>query len=59
MVAEATTLEALEAKLQVLVPELLELNADLVPERNVGEADWADIPMVLVSQHISKVRVHA
>ena len=59
LVAEASTLEALEAKLQVLVPELLELNADLLPERDVGHGDWTDVPMVLVSQHISKVRIHA
>ena len=59
LVAEAATLEALEAKLQDLIPELLELNASLLPEGRLEEGDWTDVPMVLVSQHISKVRLHA
>jgi predicted RNase H-like HicB family nuclease len=59
LVAEAATLEALETKLQTLIPELLELNAALLPERPETDGDWADVPMVLVSQHVSKVRIHA
>ena len=59
LVAEAATLEAMETKLQTLIPELLELNADLLPERGAADQDWADVPLVLVSQHVSKVRLHA
>jgi Domain of unknown function (DUF1902) len=59
LVAEAETLEALEVKLQGLVPELLELNAGVLPEGRVRDGQWTDVPMVVVSQHISKVRLHA
>jgi predicted RNase H-like HicB family nuclease len=59
LVAEAATLEALETKLQTLIPELLELNADIPPKGRTTNQDWTDVPMVLISQHVSKVRIHA
>jgi len=49
----------LESKLQGLIPELLELNAGLLPEARVPSGQWTDVPMILLSQHISKMRLHA
>ena len=59
LVAEAATLETLESKLQELIPELLELNADLLPASPLADQSWNDVPMVMISQHVSKVRLHA
>ena len=55
LVAEADTEQALLEKLDVLIPELLELNA-AAP----GMDDkYTDIPLVLRSERTSTVRIHA
>jgi len=59
LVAEAANLEALEIRLQTLIPELLDLNADLLPERPNAREDWADVPLVVVSRQGSKFPIHA
>lgn len=53
LVTEADTWEALQQKLAVLIPELLELNGgnDLGPD---SEAD-----LIVVSEHRSRVRLRA
>lgn len=53
LVTEAATLEELERKLHVMIPELLEfdeeLRADFLPE----------VPLIVMSQQVSKVRLRA
>ena len=53
LVTEADTWEALQRKLDVLIPELLELNGDNSPCPD-GEAE-----LVIVSEHRSKIRLRA
>ena len=52
LVAEAATADELRAKLETLIPELLELNSDH------GEG-FQDVPLVIRSEHTSMVRVPA
>jgi predicted RNase H-like HicB family nuclease len=61
LVAEAATVTELTEKLESLVPELLEVNA-----RSEGdclfenlERRWADVPMVVLAEQVTKVRVCA
>jgi hypothetical protein len=49
-------LEALETKRPTLIPELPDLNADLLPGRPNAMEDWPDVPWVLIPRHASKVR---
>lgn len=53
LITEAETLEALESKLAVMIPELLELNDNLMYEFP------AEVPMYVASQHVTKVRLRA
>jgi predicted RNase H-like HicB family nuclease len=58
LVTEAATLQELQAKLKVLIPELLELNGSLT----VADGDEAypdEIPLVLMSEQVTKVRLRA
>lgn len=63
LVAEAASPVELVEKLQVLVPELLELNSAGEDDSQQGtertERHWTDIPMVVLAEQISKVRVFA
>lgn len=63
LVAEAATPDALHDKLIVLIPELLELNASTGPDEDSpfhsADRKWEDVPLVVISQHISKVRLCA
>ncbi len=63
LVAEAATLDALHDQLIVLIPELMELNASTGPEENgpfhSADRKWEDGPLVVISQHVSKVRLYA
>lgn len=56
LVAEAATPAELKKKLEVLVPELLELNGELL-----GAEAGADreIPMYVVHEQVSKIRIAA
>ncbi len=54
LVAEAATIDDLEAKLAVLIPELLALNGEHSSD-SVGH----EVPMILTSQRTSKVRVYS
>jgi hypothetical protein len=56
LVAEAATEEALQAKLDVLIPELLELNGE-TPRG--GHERSRDIAVTVRSERTSVVRVHA
>jgi hypothetical protein len=56
LVAEAATPAELSRKLAVLVPELLELNCDHLQE---GKGEYREIPMYVVHEQISKIRVCA
>lgn len=60
LVAEARTPEELSEKLQVMVPELLELNgfADECAD-GVAERHMIELPVVVMSEQITKVRVFA
>ncbi len=51
LVAEAATPAELKMKLDVLVPELLELNGAL------GQGEVREIPMYVVHEQISKIRI--
>lgn len=63
LVAEAATTDALHAKLAVLVPELLELNADPGPrdggDRQGADKIWEDVPLDVLHRHVSTVRLSA
>nr|WP_294518549.1 DUF1902 domain-containing protein [uncultured Rhodopila sp.] len=62
LVAEAATTDALHAKLAVLVPELLELNADPRPRpsgRTGSEKGWENVPLDVLYQHVSTGRLSA
>ncbi len=52
LVTEAETHEKLDRKLRVLIPELIELNAD-------GFDDEPEVPMYVMSEQVSKVRIRA
>ncbi len=54
LVTEAPTWESLRAKLNVMIPELLELNSE-GPNPPFG----ADAELVLMGEHRSKVRLRA
>lgn len=56
LVAEAETQDRLLEKLKILVPELLELNGDSHP---ATEDDYMELPLILVSEQVTKVRVPA
>ena len=56
LVAEAATTAELMDKLAVLIPELLELNAAHLLDE--GEAA-RDIPMYVVHQQVTKIRIYA
>lgn len=58
LVAEGATFPELQAKLSVLIPELLELNGGLA----AADADAAyleEIPLVLLSEQVTKIRLRA
>ena len=55
LVAEAATEEELRQKLDVLIPELLELNGPPLD----GNGGYEEIPLVIRSERTSRVRVHA
>lgn len=52
LVAEADTQEALIAKLHDLIPELIELNGD-------SFGGLPEVPLVVMSEQVSKVRIRA
>jgi hypothetical protein len=52
LVTEAPDLIALQAKLEVMVPDLLEDGGE-------GFEDMPEIPMLLMSQQLSKIRLHS
>ena len=52
LITEATTTAELQAKLDVLIPELLELNSEHVDQ-------FHDVPLVIRSEQTSTVRVPA
>ena len=54
LVAEASSLQELEAKLGTLVPELLELNAGLLRHEDEFHEE---VPLLLISERLSKVRM--
>ncbi|MBY6265544.1 DUF1902 domain-containing protein [Azospirillum sp. 412522] len=53
LITEAETMETLERKLRVMIPELLEANEDLIHEFP------PEVPMYVASQHVTKVRLRA
>jgi hypothetical protein len=56
LVAEAPTLDELQAKLRILIPELLELNGG----RILDEAGpLQEVPLFVVSEQVGKVRLRA
>jgi hypothetical protein len=58
LVTEAPTLQELQDRLRVLVPELLELNGSLtVADGNEAYPD--EIPLMLMSEQVTKVRLRA
>ena len=56
LVAEATTVGELTEKLEGLVPELLSLN---VATKADGERHWVDVPMMVLAEQVTKVRVYS
>ena len=56
LVAEAETVAKLTEKLEVLVPELLSLNE---PAGTDGERHWVDVPMMVLAEQVTKVRVYS
>lgn len=56
LVAEAGTVADLTRKLEVLVPELLELNAS---GEAASDRHWVDVPMMVLAEQITKVRICA
>ena len=54
LVAEAASLAELQRKLDILIPELLELNS---PEGTAGELH--EVPVVVMSELVSKIRTRA
>lgn len=56
LVTEADTWEALQQKLAVLVPELLELNGGNDP---CSDSPDSEVDLVVVSEHRSRVRLRA
>ena len=55
LVAEAETLQKLQEKLSVLVPELLELNNDSHPHSGGSR----EVPLVIMTEQVSKLRISA
>jgi hypothetical protein len=55
LVAEAANLAEIDAKLQVLIPELLELNRPTLSREEKFEV----VPLVIRTEQKSSVRVHA
>ena len=53
LITEAETPEALERKLLVMIPELLELNDDLLNEFP------PEVPVFIAPQHVTMVRLRA
>jgi len=62
LVAEAATTDALHEKLMVLIPELLELNSPSGDSQRGPllsvDRHWEDVPLVILSQQVSKVRLY-
>ena len=58
LVAEGATFPELQAKLSVLIPELLELNGG--PANVDGDAACLEeVPLVLLSEQVTKIRLRA
>jgi len=57
LVAEAPTTETLIKKLQILIPELLELNG-LADDGSIDDL-LAEVPLIVISETMSKVRLRA
>ena len=53
LVTEAASWAQLEGKLQQIIPDLLELNGCL------SESSLSEVPMCIVSQQLSKVRLRS
>ena len=53
LITEAETPNELEAKLQILIPELLKENEVL------GDEDPVEVPLYVMSEQLSKVRLRA
>ncbi|UFN48122.1 DUF1902 domain-containing protein [Roseomonas sp. OT10] len=51
LVAEASTVPELTAKLQDLIPELLELNGD------ASGGSFGEVPLYVMAQQVTKIRV--
>ena len=59
LVAEAATPSALQEKLNVLIPELLELNNVTVAGIGDAAVGYADISIILRSEQVTTLRVFA
>ncbi len=55
LVAEAETVEALDARLRTLIPELLELNG-VLPGNGTGPAE---VPVSLIAKRLERIRLRA
>lgn len=56
LVAEGATFQELQAKLSVLIPELLELNRDL-SSVDGAEPYLEEMPLVLMAEQVTKIRL--
>ena len=56
LVAEGATFQELQAKLSVLIPELLELNRDL-SSVDGAEPYPEEMPLVLMAEQVTKIRL--
>ncbi len=52
LATEAASLEELTSKLQVMIPELLELNG-------AAATRFDEVPLYVMAQHVSRIRVPA
>ena len=59
LVAEAATPSALQEKLNVLIPELLELNHVTIAGTKDAAVGYADISIILRSEQVTTLRVFA
>ncbi len=55
LVAEAETLQKLQEKLEVLVPELLEMNDD----GHLHSGVYREVPLVIMAEQVTKLRISA
>ena len=58
LVAEGATFQELQAKLSVLIPELLELNGGSATADG-GAAYLEEVPLVRMSEQVTKIRLRA